>query len=169
MGALVQPVLPFKLEATDEMLTANAGLALFGDLIQGLGFSRWLEQEMPLPGSGWGYMAPFYVKPLMLMLMLHGWRTLARRPAHPQERYCTVQLAATEDAALYGCDGRLVAPHRSGRGVVRPLPPQPAGSSPRGSGKPALPPLRWMLMPAKSSPRKKLPTLPTRANKAICP
>jgi|GEM_PF-2408715 len=103
MGTLAQTVLPFKLEATDEMLTANAGLALFGEFIQGQGFSRWLEQEMPKPGSGRGYMAPFYVKPLVLML--HGWRTLARRPAHPQERHCAVQLAATEDAALYGCDG----------------------------------------------------------------
>ena len=68
MGTLAQTVLPFKLEATNEMLTANAGLALFGEFIQGLGFSRWLEQEMPLPGSGRGYMASFYVKPLVLML-----------------------------------------------------------------------------------------------------
>jgi hypothetical protein len=30
MGTLTQTVLPFKLEATEEMLTANAGLALFG-------------------------------------------------------------------------------------------------------------------------------------------
>jgi hypothetical protein len=68
MGTLAQTELPFKLEATNEMLTANAGLALFGEFIQGLGFSRWLEQEMPLPGSGRGYMAPFYVQPLVLML-----------------------------------------------------------------------------------------------------
>ena len=68
MGTLAQTVLPFKLEATNEMLTANAGLALFGEFIQGLGFSRWLKQEMPKPGSGQGYMAPFYVKPLVLML-----------------------------------------------------------------------------------------------------
>ena len=68
MGTLAQTVLPFKLEATNKMLTANAGLALFGEFIQGLGCSRWLEQVMPLPGSGRGYMAPFYVKPLVLML-----------------------------------------------------------------------------------------------------
>ena len=40
MGTLAQTVLPSKLEVTDEMLTANAGLALFGEFIQGLGFSR---------------------------------------------------------------------------------------------------------------------------------
>ena len=50
MRTLAQTVLPFKLEATDEMLTANAGLALFGEFIQGLGFSCWLAQEMPEPG-----------------------------------------------------------------------------------------------------------------------
>jgi len=68
MRTLAQTVLPFKLEATDEMLTANAGLALFGEFFQGLGFSRWLAQEMPKPGSGRGYEASVYVKPLVLML-----------------------------------------------------------------------------------------------------
>ncbi len=50
------------------MLTANAVLALFGEFVQGLGISRWLAQEMPKPGSGRGYEASFYVKPLVLML-----------------------------------------------------------------------------------------------------
>lgn len=68
MGTLTQTVLPFKIEATEEMLTANAGLALFGEFTQGLGLHRWLAQEMPLPGSGRGYKAATYVKPLVLML-----------------------------------------------------------------------------------------------------
>lgn len=68
MGTLTQTVLPFKVEATEEMLTANAGLALFGEFTQGLGLHRWLAQEMPLPGSGRGYKAVAYVKPLVLML-----------------------------------------------------------------------------------------------------
>ena len=68
MGTLAQTVRTCKLEVTDEMLTANAGLALFGEFVQGLGFSRWLEQEMPKPGSGRGYAASFYVRPLVLML-----------------------------------------------------------------------------------------------------
>lgn len=68
MGTLTQTVLPFKVEATEEMLTANAGLALFGEFMQGLGLHRWLAQEMPLPGSGRGYKAAAYVKPLVLML-----------------------------------------------------------------------------------------------------
>ena len=68
MGTLAQTVLPFKLQATEEMLTANAGLALFGEFIRGLGLPRWLAQEMPKPGSGRGYQAETYVMPLALML-----------------------------------------------------------------------------------------------------
>ena len=68
MRTLTQTVLPFKVEATEELLTANAGLALFGEFAQGLGLHRWIAQEMPLPGSGRGYEAGAYVKPLVLML-----------------------------------------------------------------------------------------------------
>lgn len=68
MGTVAQTVLPFKLEATEEMLTANAGLALFGEFMRGLGLPRWLAQEMPKPGSGRGYEAGAYVTPLALML-----------------------------------------------------------------------------------------------------
>lgn len=68
MGTLAQTVLPFKVEATEELLTANAGLTLFGEFVQGLGFSRWVVQEMPKPGSGRGYEAGAYVTPLVLML-----------------------------------------------------------------------------------------------------
>ena len=76
MRALAQTALPFKIEATDALLTANAGLALFGELVHGLGLSRWLAQEMPRPGSGGGYEAQAYVEPLVLMLA-GGGRSLA--------------------------------------------------------------------------------------------
>ena len=72
MGTLAQTVLPFKVEVTEELLTANAGLALFGEFTQGLGLHRWLSQEMPKPGSGRGYEAVFYVSPLVLMLTSGG-------------------------------------------------------------------------------------------------
>ena len=68
MGTLAQTVLPFKIEATEELLTANAGLALFGEFIRGLGLKRWLDTEMPKPGSRRGYAASAYVTPLVLML-----------------------------------------------------------------------------------------------------
>ncbi len=68
MGTLAQAVLPFKVEATEELLTANAGLALFGEFVRGLGLNRWLGTEMPKPGSRRGYQASAYVTPLVLML-----------------------------------------------------------------------------------------------------
>jgi hypothetical protein len=39
MRTLAQTALPFKIEATDALLTANAGLALFGEFVHGLGCS----------------------------------------------------------------------------------------------------------------------------------
>ena len=68
MKKLAQTVLPFKVEATEERLTANAGLALFGEFIRGLGLNRWLATEMPKPGSARGYAANAFVTPLVLML-----------------------------------------------------------------------------------------------------
>lgn len=67
---LAQTVLPFKLEASDETLTAHAGLALFGEYCRAIGLAKWLGQELPAPGSGAGYAASSHV--LSLVLMLHG-------------------------------------------------------------------------------------------------
>jgi hypothetical protein len=68
MRNMAQTVLPFKLEATEELLTSNAGLALFGEFIRGQGFNHWVKKEMPEPGSGRGYEANSYLSPLVLML-----------------------------------------------------------------------------------------------------
>jgi hypothetical protein len=46
MVTLAQTVPSFKVAATEERLTANAGLVLLGELMRGLGFERWLLQEM---------------------------------------------------------------------------------------------------------------------------
>jgi|JI9StandDraft_2_1071091.scaffolds.fasta_scaffold494313_2 hypothetical protein len=51
MGTLAQTVLPFKVQATEELLTANAGLVPFGEFVGGLGLNRWLSTEMPKPGT----------------------------------------------------------------------------------------------------------------------
>ena len=108
MGTLAQTVLPFKLEATEELLTANAGLALFGEFVRGLGFSRWLTQEMPKPGSGRGYGAETYVTALVLMLTGGG---RAGRSAYPQGRYRAGDGAQTGGCAEHGRLRRLAAPH----------------------------------------------------------
>ncbi|WP_291997658.1 hypothetical protein [Candidatus Accumulibacter sp. ACC012] len=54
MGTLAQTVLPFKVEATEERLTANAGLVLFGEFVRGVGLNRWLGAEMPQPSPAVG-------------------------------------------------------------------------------------------------------------------
>ena len=68
MRKMAQTVLPFKLAATEEPMTAQSGLVLHGEFIQGLGVHRWLEREMPKPGSGHAYTAVQHVLPMVLML-----------------------------------------------------------------------------------------------------
>lgn len=67
---LSQTVLPFKLDSTDETLTAHSGLALFGEYCQGMGLAQWLDQDLPQPGSGAGYAPSIHAQ--ALLLTLHG-------------------------------------------------------------------------------------------------
>ena len=75
-----QTVLPFKVEATMEMITAHAGLALLGEFAAGLGLNKALNGCLPAPGSGVGYLASEHVFPLILMLNGGGvrWRICER-------------------------------------------------------------------------------------------
>lgn len=143
MGTLTQTVLPFKVEATEELLTANAGLALFGEFTQGLGLHRWLTQEMPLPGSGRGYEAGAFVSPLVLMLAgggrsLEDLRTLKNDTALAAllKQYALPSTDAAGDwlrrtgAGLgswmsWRMSWRMAAPHGRGFGVGRPGSRQP--------------------------------------------
>lgn len=74
MGSL-QTVLPFKLAATDESLTARGGLALFGEYLCAMGVRGLVDHELPGPGSAAGYDPSAHVLPLILMLA-GGGRTL---------------------------------------------------------------------------------------------
>ena len=74
MGSL-QTVLPFKLAATDELLTAHSGLALVGEYLRAMGVTGLIDHEMPRPGSAVGYKPSAHVLPLILMLA-GGGRTL---------------------------------------------------------------------------------------------
>jgi len=70
-----QTVLPFKLDSTAETLTAQAGLALFGEYCHALGLPAWLDAALPEPGSGAGYAASSHA--LSVIFMLHaGGRSL---------------------------------------------------------------------------------------------
>jgi len=74
MGSL-QTVLPFKLAATDETLTAHSGLALIGEYLRAMGVRELIDHELPRPGSAAGYVPSAHVLPLILMLA-GGGRTL---------------------------------------------------------------------------------------------
>ena len=70
-----QTVLPFKLERTDETLTAHGGLALLAEYNHGLGLRTLAEQHLPGPGSNRGYTPSVFVDTLVLLLQAGG-RTL---------------------------------------------------------------------------------------------
>jgi hypothetical protein len=70
-----QTVLPFKLERTDETLTAHGGLALVAEYNHGLGLRILADHHLPGPGSNRGYAPSVFVDTLVLMLQAGG-RTL---------------------------------------------------------------------------------------------
>ena len=70
-----QTVLSFQLAGTDELLTAQGGLALFGEYLHGFGVGGLIDRELSAPGSAAGYNPSLHVLPLVLMLA-GGGRTL---------------------------------------------------------------------------------------------
>jgi Transposase DDE domain group 1 len=70
-----QTVLPFKLAASDESLTAQSGLALYGEYLRAMGVGCLIDHERPGPGSAAGYSPSVHGLPLVLMLA-GGGRTL---------------------------------------------------------------------------------------------
>ena len=63
-----QTVLPFKLAASDESLTAHAGLVLFDEYMRAMGIAGLINHELPGAGSVAGYDPSAHVSPLVLML-----------------------------------------------------------------------------------------------------
>ncbi|MCH8881977.1 MAG: IS1380 family transposase [SAR324 cluster bacterium] len=72
---VTQTVLPFKLGMTEDTITAQAGLVLFGEFLHALKLPGWLDEALPGPRSGAGYDPSQFVLPLVLMLQ-GGGRTL---------------------------------------------------------------------------------------------
>ncbi len=70
-----QTVFGFKLENTQEALTAHGGLALMAEFNHGLGLRRLVDRHLPEPGSHRGYAPSVFVDSLVLMLQ-GGGRTL---------------------------------------------------------------------------------------------
>jgi hypothetical protein len=65
-------VLPFKLERTEEILTAHGGLALLAEFNHGLGLCALVDRYVPGPGSNRGYAPSVFVDWLRLMLQAGG-------------------------------------------------------------------------------------------------
>src|SRR3989304_1365702 len=67
-----QTVLPFKLERTDEALTAHGGLALLAEYTHALGLRALAERYLPGPGSNRGYAPSAFVETVVLLLQAGG-------------------------------------------------------------------------------------------------
>ncbi|HUL13333.1 MAG TPA: IS1380 family transposase [Methylococcaceae bacterium] len=63
-----QTVLPFKLESTQDTITAQAGLVLFGEYLHAMGLPCYLDRELPGPLNPVGYKPSAYGVSLVLML-----------------------------------------------------------------------------------------------------
>ena len=74
MNKLQQTLLPIKLEKSEERLTSLAGLIVVEELARAKGLWRRVDELFPKPGSGRGYRASAYVKPLVWMVQAGGRR-----------------------------------------------------------------------------------------------
>jgi hypothetical protein len=67
-----QTVFGFKLERTEESVTAHGGLALLAEFNHGLGLCGLVDRSLPGPGSHRGYAPSVFVDRLILMLQAGG-------------------------------------------------------------------------------------------------
>jgi len=61
-------VFGFKLEQTEEPVTAHGGLALLAEFNHGLGVCGLMDRYLPGPGTNRGYASSVFVDRLILML-----------------------------------------------------------------------------------------------------
>lgn len=71
-----QTILPFKLERTEERITARSGLTLYAEFLHALRIEALVDQYLPQPRSGRGLQASRYVTPLSLTI----YSTVGARP-----------------------------------------------------------------------------------------
>lgn len=69
-----QSVFGFKIEKTEEELTAHGGLALLAEYNHGMGVRELAVRHLPAPGSNRGYAASAFVDSLVLLLQAGGRR-----------------------------------------------------------------------------------------------
>jgi Transposase DDE domain group 1 len=69
-----QTVFGFKIEKTEETLTAHGGLALLAEYNHGMGLRELTDRHLPGPGSNRGYAASSFADSLVLLLQAGGRR-----------------------------------------------------------------------------------------------
>jgi hypothetical protein len=74
MSKIQQSILPIKVEKSAERLTSLAGLVVVEELARAKGLWGRVDELFPEPGSGRGYRASEYVRPLVWMLHAGGRR-----------------------------------------------------------------------------------------------
>ncbi len=57
-----QRVLPFKLERTEEKVTARSGLVLYAEFMKGMKLEELVDRHMPRAGSGRGFKGISYIE-----------------------------------------------------------------------------------------------------------
>ncbi|NKQ41089.1 MAG: hypothetical protein HF962_05920 [Sulfurovum sp.] len=65
---MLQTVLNFSVEGTNESLTSNAGTILFGEYLKAIRVDKLCNTSLPLPQSNRGYLSFEHRQPLLLML-----------------------------------------------------------------------------------------------------
>ena len=63
-----ETVLPYKLGITEEEITPNGGLIVFGEFLLAIGLDKRVEKIFPAPKSGRGFSAWEYIFPLLLTI-----------------------------------------------------------------------------------------------------
>ena len=106
MSKLQQTLLPIKLEASQERLTSLAGLVV-EELGQAKGIWERVDQLFARPGSGRGYKASEYVRPLVWLL--HARRAAAGGRAGVGRGAGGVGAIRAEAVAVARRDWRLIA------------------------------------------------------------
>ena len=66
--SIQQTVFPFKIEKTEERLTAHGGLALMAEFNRGMGLRELTDQYLPAPGSNRVFNPSAIVDSMVLML-----------------------------------------------------------------------------------------------------
>ena len=68
-------ILPYSIANTNDLLTGRGGLICVAELMRRIGFSSWVKQHFPAPGSNRGY-APAEVVTLWMLMLHEGARSL---------------------------------------------------------------------------------------------